>query len=112
MAFLDIAPVAKGHLLLVPKKHVVNVLDANVRILSESLIVAQRLALALQDALGAEGVSLVQSSGRAANQEVMHLHFHLVPRFHGDGLHFLFSRGKYLPGEDAEVAKKLAKRLL
>lgn len=86
LAFLDISPVCKGHTLVIPKKEVENIFE-----LDESEYVGlmegiKETALILRDKLGADGINIFSSSGSAAGQTVMHLHFHLLPRFDGDGL--------------------------
>jgi histidine triad (HIT) family protein len=87
MAFMDIRPVNPGHLLVAPVAHA-----ANLRVLPEEIgghlfVVAQRLATALrQSGARCEGVNLFLADGEVAGQEVFHMHLHVIPRFHGDGI--------------------------
>jgi histidine triad (HIT) family protein len=87
LAFLDINPATRGHALVVPKAHATDLLDASPEDLEAVAGVAQRLARAAVDVLGADGVNLLQSTGAAAFQTVFHLHVHVVPRYEGDGIH-------------------------
>lgn len=90
IAFLDIAPWHVGHTLVVPRRHVDDLLadpDALTAI-APAIAATSRLLVAR---LAADGVNLVSSSGAAAGQEVFHLHVHVVPRFaHRAGLRELF----------------------
>jgi histidine triad (HIT) family protein len=72
--------------LVVPRRHAAGLLDVPQQDLEEVAVVAQRVAQAAVDHLGAEGVNLLQSTGGAAFQTVFHLHVHVVPRYAGDGL--------------------------
>ncbi len=85
-AFLDINPVHPGHLLIIPKIHTENLLTADATSLEACIVATRKLARALQETLGCEGVNLLQNTGAAAGQVIFHLHFHLIPRWSGDGL--------------------------
>jgi histidine triad (HIT) family protein len=86
VAFLDIAPTRRGHTLVIPREHVPDLTapgaDTAVAAVGRALHCVSKL---LVEALDADGVSLFQSNGAAAGQEVFHLHAHLVPRHVGDG---------------------------
>ena len=84
IAFLDIEPVNKGHTLVVPKKHFVNILDGAPEILAHMMKVVQKVARALVTELKADGFNLVVNNGEAGGQEIMHSHFHVVPRYLND----------------------------
>ena len=86
VAFLDIAPLARGHTLVVPTRHVRDLLDEGARALQEVAPVVEEAAHLLVGRLGAEGLNLFQSTGAAAGQEVPHFHVHLVPRWRDDGV--------------------------
>ncbi|MFW5730033.1 MAG: HIT family protein [Desulfonatronovibrionaceae bacterium] len=86
LAFLDIAPVVKGHTLVIPREHVVNILDMPPHLAGQVYIAVQQVGNALMKGLGAEGFNLGMNNFKAAGQLVMHAHFHLIPRFSGDGL--------------------------
>jgi histidine triad (HIT) family protein len=84
-AFLDIHPVSKYHTLVIPKQHHVNVFDAPAEALREVISLAKEVVSLYEDKLGIQNLQLVSSSGREAQQDVFHLHFHIVPRQQGDG---------------------------
>jgi histidine triad (HIT) family protein len=86
LAFLDVNPATRGHALVVPRAHATDLLDVACEDLEEVASVAQRLARAAVEHLGAAGVNLLQSTGAAAFQTVFHLHVHVVPRYEDDGI--------------------------
>jgi histidine triad (HIT) family protein len=106
VAFLDARPVFKGHALLVPREHVVTLLDLPARLRDGCLEAAQRLAGAVVDGLGAQGSFVAVNN--VVSQSVAHLHLHVVPRTKGDGLRgFFWPRTKYADGEAADYAARL-----
>ena len=105
VAFLDINPLAEGHLLVIPREHVASLLDMTSALASEMSRDLPALARAVKKATGAEGVNLLMNSGKAAGQVVMHAHVHLIPRRVGDGLGYRWNAGSYPAGRaDAMVA--------
>ena len=88
LAFLDRRPLFPGHCLVVPKEHYATLLDLPEALLRPLFSVAQLLARALEQGLGAEG-SFVAVNNRIS-QSVPHLHIHVVPRRHKDGLKGFF----------------------
>ncbi len=86
VAFLDVFPVSKGHSLIVPKRHVEDLRDLTAEEWVEVGRLTQSIGNALQKSVKADGFSLLLRNGKAAGQEVPHVHFHLIPRFHGDAL--------------------------
>lgn len=110
-AFLDIAPLAPGHTLVVPRQHVTNLLDCSADALAAVTRALPRLATALVAATGATGLNLLQNSGASSGQVVMHLHFHLIPRRDGDGLGYRWNAGSYAPGEAESLQDRLIKQL-
>jgi len=107
LAFLDIRPLFPGHTLLVPKEHVETLGDLPGRLVEPYFTEAQRISVAMEDALDAAG-SFVAINNRVS-QSVPHLHTHVVPRNRKDGLRgFFWPRGKYASPDEAEaVATKL-----
>ena len=86
LAFLDISPIVKGHTLVLPKAHHPTLLDLPVS-LGEPLMRALRLvAKGVQEATNATGFNCIQNNFRSAGQMVFHSHWHIIPRFDGDGL--------------------------
>lgn len=84
-AFLDINPVNEYHTLVIPKNHVENIFDANAADLAHIIKTVKRIVDFYHEKLGIEHVQIVNSSGAEAQQDVFHLHFHIVPRHAGDG---------------------------
>jgi histidine triad (HIT) family protein len=100
-AFLDVRPVFKGHVLLVPRTHVVTLPELPAGLREGFLGHAQRLAAAMVDGLGAQGSFVAMNN--TVSQSVAHLHLHVVPRTKGDGLRgFFWPRTTY--ADDAEMA--------
>ena len=110
VAFLDTRPVFKGHVLLVPREHVVTLPDLPADLRDPFLAAGQRLASAVVGALGAQGSFVAMNN--VVSQSVPHLHLHVVPRTKGDGLRgFFWPRRKYADGEAAEYADRLRRAL-
>jgi histidine triad (HIT) family protein len=106
VGFLDTRPVFKGHVLLVPREHVVTLPDLPARLRDGFLDGAQRLATAVVGALGAQGSFVAMNN--VVSQSVPHLHLHVVPRTKGDGLRgFFWPRTRYADGEAGEYAARL-----
>ncbi|MBB3041113.1 HIT family protein [Nocardioides soli] len=106
VAFLDRRPVFKGHVLLVPRVHVVTLPDLPAELRDPFLGAAQRLATAVTDGLGAQGSFVAMNN--VVSQSVAHLHLHVVPRTKGDGLRgFFWPRTTYADGEATDYAARL-----
>ncbi len=86
-AFLDIFPAAKGHTLVIPKKHVIDIHDSDAQTYSLVAAVAKEVADLLQTKLGSQGTTIFQMNREAGWQTVFHLHMHVIPRWSDDGLH-------------------------
>jgi len=84
MAFPDINPRVKGHTLIIPKKHFINILDLP-KILGNELLDAIKNVASIKLKEGFEGFNIIQNNFPVAGQIVMHAHFHLIPRKKGDG---------------------------
>jgi histidine triad (HIT) family protein len=100
VAFLDTRPVFKGHVLLAPREHVETLPDLPAGLRDGFLELAQRLAVAMKEALGAQGSFVAVNN--TVSQSVPHLHLHVVPRTKGDGLRgFFWPRTTYADDEEA-----------
>ena len=86
LAFLDINQLNEGHTLIIPKDHYANVFDIPEKLVAHVYRVAKRVALAVKEATRADGISIIQQNGKAADQKVFHLHVHVIPRFEGQKL--------------------------
>ncbi len=83
VAFMDVMPQGPGHTLVVPKASSRNLLDADPSTLGPLFTVVQKVAIAVKQALGADGVTVMQFNEPASGQTVYHLHVHVIPRFDG-----------------------------
>lgn len=106
-AIMDISPAAKGHVLILPKKHCANLLEIDPEVASKALFVASKIANAQKKALNADGINLLQNNGEAAWQSVFHLHIHLIPRYDNDGIAVPWEHLEYAEGEAEEYAAKI-----
>ena len=86
LAFLDHRPLFRGHTLLVPKTHMTLLSDLPATGAAEFLTTAQRLERAVEDGLGVAGTMVLVNN--VVSQSVPHLHMHVIPRNHKDGLRF------------------------
>lgn len=101
VSFMDINPVTRGHALVVPRTHSRDLHEIGSEDLVAVTRAAQRLAARARDALGADGVNLLNFCGRAAWQTVFHFHMHMIPRYDGDPLRLQWIPG---PGDRDEIA--------
>lgn len=112
LVFMDIGPIIKGHALVIPKKHYDPVTETPDEVLAKLHQVAKRIAAAQMNALGADGVNIMQNNGKASGQEVAHIHVHVIPRFEADGHHWNWNAKKYDDFEEMnELAGKLRQQL-
>lgn len=108
LAFMDIAPIIKGHSLVIPKAHHNLIMETPPALLCKVVAVVQRVVRAQMEALDADGVNVHQANGRAAGQVVPHLHFHVIPRFLSDGHSWNWKPCKY---SDIPEIQALADRI-
>jgi histidine triad (HIT) family protein len=107
VAFLDINPLAEGHLLVVPKSHYRRLEEVPGEELSALARHLPRLSRAVVQATNAEGYNVLQNNGACAGQAVEHLHIHIIPRVAGDGLGYRWNATKYASGRDKVLHEKL-----
>ena len=81
--FLDIEPNTNGHMLIIPKKHYLNITDIDSDVMSHIFEVQKKMYDLVKEKLGAEGVTFAQNND--LGQEVKHYHMHLIPRYKNDG---------------------------
>jgi histidine triad (HIT) family protein len=79
LAFMDIMPQADGHTLVIPKTRAITLLDLEPEVAAYTIKIVQKVAQAIEKALDAKGIVLMQLSGASAGQTVPHVHFHLIP---------------------------------
>ena|SRR5271167_960333 len=87
IALLDTQPIARGHVLVIPKEHYVDIFEIEPRELEKLILASRTVAFMLRDRLQADGVNLFHRSGEAAEQTVFHFHIHVIPRKEDDHIH-------------------------
>jgi histidine triad (HIT) family protein len=107
LAFLDINPVAPGHVLLVPKEHSATIADSAPECIAATAAELPRLSRAVLRATGASALNIVQNNGRDAGQLIDHVHFHLIPRSPGDAFHIPWPKGRYEGGTLEEMRARI-----
>lgn len=108
LAFLDITPLSPGHTLVIPKRQASTLEDLPAAEAAALAAVLGPLARRIVEAVGAEGHNILLNNGKAAGQEIPHVHFHIIPRRSGDGLGY---RWRAQPGDHsalAELARKIS----
>jgi histidine triad (HIT) family protein len=105
LAFLDIEPVSDGHMLIIPKKHIVWMQNADDETISEIFKLAKKLMLAVKNGIRCDYVQL-----SIVGKDVPHFHIHLIPRYFKDNLS-QFPTKQYKDKESIEVAKKIIRAL-
>ena len=89
VAFLDIAPLADGHTVIIPVNHYENLLDFPENEMEKFFSVVKQLSGTLKSKLNADGFNILQNNYKAAGQIVFHMHYHIIPRWENDNKPFL-----------------------
>ncbi|MBP3604146.1 MAG: HIT family protein [Lachnospiraceae bacterium] len=82
---LDLAPVTRGHALILPKNHYANLYELPEDVAADVMKLAKKMAGTMTEKLGCTGFNLLQNNGEIAGQTVKHFHLHLIPRYDEDG---------------------------
>jgi histidine triad (HIT) family protein len=110
LAFMDIQPVNPGHVLVIPKVHASGMSDLDEETGAHMFKVGMRVAAAVKrSGVKCEGINLLLSDGRAAFQEIFHVHLHVIPRFTGDNLRISFGRSYSVKPERNELDRIASK---
>jgi histidine triad (HIT) family protein len=107
IAFLDIQPVNPGHVLVIPKDHFENIYTTPVMTWMRVQMTVQKVALAVKNATGADGINVHMNNEPAAGQVVPHTHVHIIPRYNDDG----FVHWSHNVYKDAEEMKTFAENI-
>jgi len=111
IAFMDLMPITKGHVLVVPKVHAENLYELTPAAAAAMIPAAQKIAAALRaSGLPCEGLNLQMANGKVAGQSVFHAHLHIIPRSAGDGFGLRFPPG-YGREADKEELTATAERI-
>lgn len=108
---MDISPAAKGHAIMISKKHAADIFEMDQETASKALVVASKVAKAMKEELKCDGLNILQNNGEAAGQTVFHFHIHLIPRFKDDNVTIEWIRGSYEDGEAVTIAEAIRKRI-
>ncbi|HEY0607763.1 MAG TPA: HIT family protein [Herpetosiphonaceae bacterium] len=84
LAFLDINPASRGHVVVIPKEHAADLFSLSPDALADTAKTTQTVARLLQRGVRPEGINVLQNNGPVAGQSVFHYHVHLIPRWSGD----------------------------
>ena len=104
LAFLDINPLNEGHTLVIPKERHKDIFEIPAELLAYLHSVSKRIAIAVKETTKADGISIFQQNGKAADQEISHLHIHVVPRYEGQRM----GRFSERPNVDREKLEQVA----
>ena len=107
VAFLDIHPLNPGHTLVIPKKHYANMLEMPSEDARRVFASVHKVMKGVQKASAADGISIGQSNGRAASQEVFHMHVHIIPRFNHEMMSGFPNRKTTQRKELDEIGKRI-----
>jgi histidine triad (HIT) family protein len=86
LAFLDIKPLNEGHTLVIPTTHYESIFDIPQELIAYLHGITKQVAIAVKKATDADGISIIQQNGKAAGQDIFHLHVHVIPRYEGQKL--------------------------
>lgn len=104
LAFMDIFPVIKGHVLIIPKKHSEMISDVENSTLEKMFVLAAKINTSLRKSgIKCEGVNFFLADGAVAGQEIFHTHLHVFPRFKNDGFGLKFPAGYKTEAERSEL---------
>ncbi|MDO4961239.1 MAG: HIT family protein [Eubacteriales bacterium] len=110
-AILDLSPAVKGHTLIIPKDHFDDLLSASDEVLSDAVKLAKKIGNGVKEALGCDGINVVQNNGEAAGQTVHHLHIHIIPRYADGEKIVTWPQLTSDPEEQAKIAASIAGKL-
>jgi len=113
LVFLDISQTTKGHTLIIPKVHSVDIFDTNEDTFVQIAKVIPKISSTLKMAFNCEGINIVNNSGIAAGQTVFHTHVHLIPRYNRDkfNINFVNNMSKYDTQSLSEIKNKIIEKL-
>jgi histidine triad (HIT) family protein len=111
VAFLDIHPVNKGHVLLVPKAHHADLTELPEVLAAACATLLPRLCRAIKSATGADGFNVIVNNGRAAGQVINHGHWHIIPRFYNDPVDWPWPHTEYVGDELGQMRFRIEREL-
>ena len=105
IAFLSIGPLTSGHTLVIPKEHYEDIFDMPEELLKEVFVSVKKVSEILKEKLKCDGINILNSNGKVAQQDVFHYHVHVIPRYAGSK--FKLKSENSSPGNIDEVFKKI-----
>lgn len=103
---LDVGPAAKGHALILPKKHYTDLIDLPEETAAHAMVLAKKVMTKMRDVLKCDGYNLVQNNGAAAGQTVFHFHMHLIPRMENDKVGVTWAPGTLTDEDKRDILSK------
>lgn len=100
---LDLNPASKGHALILTKEHYDSIFEMDAETAGKLFSLASLIARAMKEALGCDGMNLVQNNGAVAGQTVRHFHLHLIPRYEGDQMGINWTPHESDPEEQEKI---------
>lgn len=112
VALMDIKPITKGHVLVIPKKHVELLTELDDHLVGQMFIMGKKVASALKSSpLNCRGVNYIMADGEEAGQEIFHAHLHVIPRYRGDGFGLRLPE-RYDEETDQKTLEKIANKIM
>jgi len=110
LVFLDIAPINKGHALVIPKEHFETMEELPDELLEYLVGIVKKVSIAVKQATNADGYNIGMNNHKASGQLVPHAHFHVIPRFENDGLKS-WPQKEYEEGDMDKIREEIVKFL-
>jgi histidine triad (HIT) family protein len=111
IAFLDVNPLSEGHTLVIPKVHYDKIDQCTPEVLADIAVCVGKVSSAIVSGMQCDGYNVLCNNGRAAGQEVDHVHFHVIPRESGDGVFTQWPKKQYAQDRVEVVLNKITKNL-
>lgn len=108
---LDRFPAAKGHILILPKKHAANIFEIEPETCGKLYELVARIAVIMKNTFDFDGMNVLQNNGEAAGQTVDHFHVHLIPRVKNDGVSIKWTTTEPTDEEIEEIRNMLVKKI-
>lgn len=105
---LDVGPAAKGHMLILPKKHFADICEIPEELAGKAFVLAKKMAEKMEKALHCDGINVLQNNHEAAGQTVFHFHIHLIPRWQKDKIGIGWKPGKLTYSDREELLRLFA----
>lgn len=110
-AIMDISPAAKGHVIVLAKRHAANIFELPDEYVQRGFLVAKKIAQAVKKTVNCDGINILQNNGEAAGQTVFHFHIHVIPRYDEDNVTIKWENKSFENEELKAVAKEIANNL-